>query len=77
MLPILMTIRKGTRIYKEVKQTMSKNNRTEAVFLRNKETKNTIRYGAEDDSPIMGSIYLPKKSITDGAPERINVTVEW
>jgi len=56
---------------------MIKNDKREAVFIRNKETKNTMRYGAEDDSPIMGSIYLQKKAITGNVPEQIKVTVEW
>ena len=55
----------------------TKNNRKEAVFSRNKDTKNTIRYGADDESPIMGSIYLPKKTVGTDIPETITVTVEW
>ncbi|NIA10543.1 MAG: hypothetical protein GWP10_12640, partial [Nitrospiraceae bacterium] len=53
---------------------MTTKNSKEAAFSRNKETKNTIRYGAPEDSEIMGSIYLSKKAVGTDIPDTIKVT---
>lgn len=52
-----------------------------AVFLIDKETKNTVRYAEEetDSPPIIGTIYVKKwalKKLNGGEyPKRITVTI--
>lgn len=48
-----------------------------ATMVRDKDTKNTVRYAeAGSDTPAIGTIYLPKRSIEAlGNPESITVTV--
>ena len=49
-------------------------------FVKNKETKNTIRYGEEKDtgrSDISGSLYIMKSMLGENVPESIMVTIEY
>lgn len=49
-------------------------------FVKNKETKNTIRYGEEKGegrSDISGSLYIMKSMLNNNVPETIMVTIEY
>lgn len=49
-------------------------------FVKNKETKNTIRYGEEKGegrSNISGSLYIMKSMLNNDVPESIMVTIEY
>lgn len=49
-------------------------------FVKNKETKNTIRYGEEKGegrADISGSLYIMKSMLNNDVPESIMVTIEY
>ena len=61
---------------------MSTNMKEEAVsavklvFSKEKETKNTVKFTEEGDSPIIGSLYVQKSAIAGlGNPDKVEVTV--
>lgn len=49
-------------------------------FIKEKETKNTIRYqevkeGSEGDDIVIGPLYIQKSFLPDKIPEKIKITI--
>jgi hypothetical protein len=50
-----------------------------AEFIRERETKNTVRYQEQGDAPYIGTLYIQKfagRDLGGALPERIRVTIE-
>lgn len=51
-----------------------------AIFLKNKETKNTVRYSElveENNEPFMKEVYIQKSAFTGEIPTQVRITVEF
>lgn len=50
----------------------------ERVFEFDKETKNTIRYAevAEEQPPVIGTIYVQKWAVKGTTPKKLKLTLE-
>ncbi len=46
-------------------------------FTHAKETKGTHQFKEVGDNVAIGTIYLKKHALTEGAPDKIAVTVTW
>ncbi len=56
---------------------MSNSKSITGTFFKEKETKNTIRFEESDDSFIMGTAYIQKRSLKElGNPDKIKITIE-
>jgi hypothetical protein len=76
--PVLPTETRNDEMTNPEKPTTDQNTVVvTAVMVRDKDTKNTVRYAeAASSTPAIGTIYLPKHSIEAlGNPESITVTV--
>ena len=50
----------------------------ELTFKFNKETKNTVRFSevvADDDTPVVGELYIRKSAIKGKTPKMIEMTI--
>jgi hypothetical protein len=48
-----------------------------AEFVKEKETKNKVRFQEQSDEPIIDKLYVSKSNLSDlGDPEELKVTIE-
>lgn len=46
-------------------------------LVKDRETKNTVRYAEEGEDTILGIVYIPKTTLAEiGTPDRISITIE-
>jgi len=52
-------------------------NTTRLSFRFERATKNMYRFREDNDEPIVGTLYVSKRAFSGGAPDKIEVTIEW
>ena len=56
---------------------MAEKTKLTATFSKERETKNTVRFAEDGDTPIMGTLYLQNSASEQlGGAEKLKVTVE-
>ncbi len=56
---------------------MTKDKNVVVEFTKEKETKNTFRFSENGDDPVIGTLYVQKRVMTElGNPETLRVTLE-